>query len=164
MSRPHWLSRLVRLYPRRWRDRYGPELEALLEDSGAGVRSAADLVRGALDAHLRGLRPRRTLPLALLLLCAAGVGWMNFHATDDVQPVAAALVLAGFGFGAYRPRRAWLFALLLFAAVPASGLWADAASYHPGLVRPAPLYESVIALIPALAGAYLGAGVRWSLR
>jgi hypothetical protein len=98
------------------------------------------------------------------VLCAAGVGWMNLHATDDVQPVAAALILAGIGFGAYRPRWAWLFALLLFAAVPASGLWADAASYHPGQVRPAPLYESVIALIPALAGAYLGAGVRWSLR
>lgn len=32
-----WHNRVAaRLYPRSWRDRYGPEFEALLEDTGGG--------------------------------------------------------------------------------------------------------------------------------
>jgi hypothetical protein len=103
---------------------------------------------------------RRTIPWVALLACAALVGWLNFHAADDVQPVAAVLLLAGFAFGAYRPGRAWVFVLLLFAAVPLSGAYADALNYHPGQVKPAPLYESIIALIFPVVGAAVGAGMR----
>jgi hypothetical protein len=47
---------LLRLYPRRWRQRYGEEFTEILESmSGrrARVRLVADVCRGALDAHLR---------------------------------------------------------------------------------------------------------------
>lgn len=47
---------LIRLYPVRWRERYGGELEQLVHDlrpSTATVTIAVDLVTGALDAHLR---------------------------------------------------------------------------------------------------------------
>jgi hypothetical protein len=45
---------LVRLYPRKWRERYGGELTALLEDSGlSGPRVALDLAIGALREQLR---------------------------------------------------------------------------------------------------------------
>ena len=43
---------LVRLYPQRWRNRYGQELEAMLEQSRPSLRIVVDLVAGALDAHL----------------------------------------------------------------------------------------------------------------
>ena len=48
---------LIRLYPARWRDRYGDELAAMLEERPVGPFDAADLILGALDAHLhlRGL-------------------------------------------------------------------------------------------------------------
>jgi hypothetical protein len=49
------LRRLVRLYPRWWRQRYGDEFAALLEDlSGTGNRwwLTVDVAAGALDAHL----------------------------------------------------------------------------------------------------------------
>jgi hypothetical protein len=48
---------LLRLYPRAWRERYGEELSAQL-DSQRPLRIGvvADLVRGALDAHLHPLR------------------------------------------------------------------------------------------------------------
>jgi hypothetical protein len=113
---------------------------------------------------MRALRPGPVVRLVLLALGAAVVGWLNFHATDDVQPVAAALLIIGFGFGAHRPGRAWLAALLLFAAVPVSGAWANGVGYHPGVRSPAPLYESVVALIPALLGAYAGAAIGWAVR
>jgi len=45
-------ARYVRLYPRAWRERYGDELEAVLEEDGLGLRTRLDLIRGALDAHL----------------------------------------------------------------------------------------------------------------
>jgi uncharacterized membrane protein YeiB len=48
-------KRLVRLYPRRWRARYGDELEQLIHDlqpSTSRTRLAVDLVRGALNAYV----------------------------------------------------------------------------------------------------------------
>src|SRR5512132_4053000 len=48
---------LLRLYPRAWRERYGEELLAQLESQRPlRIGVVADLVRGALDAHLHPLR------------------------------------------------------------------------------------------------------------
>lgn len=55
------MKRLLRLYPRAWRDRYEAEVGRMLDDSDAGIREAPDLVRGAIDAHVHpadvGIRP-----------------------------------------------------------------------------------------------------------
>lgn len=76
---------LVRLYPRRWRERYGTEFRALLEQKSLGPRDYIDIVRHLVDAHLHnndGLQRRLHMPryiearvsgLALLL---AGVIWV----------------------------------------------------------------------------------------
>jgi hypothetical protein len=106
---------------------------------------------------------RRWSPWGLLTLDAAFVGWLNYQATDDVQAVAAVLLLSAFGFSYWRPRWAWLFVLVLWLAIPLSSIVADANSFHPGLVHPHPLYETLIALVPAAIGALLGAGARWTL-
>jgi hypothetical protein len=48
---------LLRLYPRAWRERYGEELSAQLEaQHPLRIGVVADLLRGALDAHLHPLR------------------------------------------------------------------------------------------------------------
>jgi hypothetical protein len=44
-------SRLVRLYPRAWRDRYGPELEDILAARSPSPGLLVDVLLGALDAH-----------------------------------------------------------------------------------------------------------------
>jgi hypothetical protein len=49
---------LIRCYPARWRDRYGDEFEALLEERPLGPFDVADILLGALDARLR-MRGRR---------------------------------------------------------------------------------------------------------
>lgn len=48
---------LLRCYPARWRARYGDEFAAVLEDRPLGPFDVADVLLGALDAHmhLRGL-------------------------------------------------------------------------------------------------------------
>ena len=43
---------LVSLYPRAWRERYGDEFEALLEECLHSPLDACDILLGALDAHL----------------------------------------------------------------------------------------------------------------
>ena len=47
---------LVRLYPRAWRERYGDELLALLEDLPVAPATVLDLLHGAATAHWRGAR------------------------------------------------------------------------------------------------------------
>ncbi len=48
---------LLRLYPARWRARYGDEFAAVLGERALGPFDVADVVLGAIDAHLhlRGL-------------------------------------------------------------------------------------------------------------
>lgn len=83
------------LYPLAYRRRYGKEMEALVEDAGASPRAVADLLRGALLAHLRpelgleeqlGPDDRLRLGLSSILLCwvvfsAAGLGL--YKTTED---------------------------------------------------------------------------------
>jgi hypothetical protein len=73
------LARLaLALYPLAYRRRYGAEMEALVEDSGASPGAVADLARGALRAHLRpepavaeevGRDDRLRLGVSAILLC-----------------------------------------------------------------------------------------------
>jgi hypothetical protein len=51
------INLLLRLYPARWRARYGGEFAAVLEERPLGPFDVADVLLGALDAHLhlRGL-------------------------------------------------------------------------------------------------------------
>jgi hypothetical protein len=53
------VKKLIRLYPARWRERYGQEMTWLLEDlaplsRGARLRIGLDMLRGAADARLSG--------------------------------------------------------------------------------------------------------------
>jgi hypothetical protein len=50
---------LLRLYPRAWRQRYGAEFTALLEQQPLTPALVVDIVRGALDAHALARRQRR---------------------------------------------------------------------------------------------------------
>jgi hypothetical protein len=86
-----WLSRLLtRLYPRAWRERYGPEFEELLQNDRGGLRASANVVRSALcerifptyggkmDPHSRSFgailkQPTAFLPLAMSLTALAVV-------------------------------------------------------------------------------------------
>ena len=51
------INLILRLYPARWRARYGDEFAAVLEERSLGPFDVADVLLGALDAHLhlRGL-------------------------------------------------------------------------------------------------------------
>jgi hypothetical protein len=121
------LARLgLALYPLAYRRRYGAEMEALVEDQGASPRVLADLLRGALRAHLRpepGLREqlgpddRLRLGLSSILLCwvvfsAAGLGLYKTTEDHRFTRVADAHGLVGAAHTAIQ-----VLALLAAAAV-----------------------------------------------
>jgi hypothetical protein len=60
---------LIRLYPARWRARYGEEFEALLEDSPASVASVFDLLKGVVKMRLAV----PSFPKLALALSSAGL-------------------------------------------------------------------------------------------
>jgi hypothetical protein len=97
------LARLaLALYPLAYRRRYGEEMAALLEESGASPRAALDLAKGAARAHLRpersvvdGLdgRDRLRLGASAVLLCWLLVAMAIFafaKTTEDPDFAAAA--------------------------------------------------------------------------
>ena len=54
MKRP--IRILLALYPKKWRDRYGTELEALLEDVEPRSRDLADLAWGGIKMQMANWR------------------------------------------------------------------------------------------------------------
>ena len=68
------MKSLLRLYPRRFRERYGAELQDLLESQPASLRDAVDLIQSLAVEWLTELRERRpSMPSALRLLAASAI-------------------------------------------------------------------------------------------
>ena len=89
------IALLLRLYPARWRDRYGDEFAAVLGSRPLGPFDVADVLLGALDAHLhlRGLgaaserRKGFTMSLRVggLAAIAGGVLWLFVLAGNAIN-------------------------------------------------------------------------------
>jgi hypothetical protein len=76
-------SRWLRLYPGAWRQRYEPEMLAVLEARPLTNRVRVDLARGALDAHLHPIAPPRP---GLVAPIVAGVAWIAAGGAALVEP------------------------------------------------------------------------------
>lgn len=93
-------GRLLGLYPRRWRQRYGAEMTEILEHERLTAQFAIDLVRGAIDAHLHP-------ELAAPLLAAPGGGTVQVPPGSPrtrvyVLTIVLLLLLVFGGLYAYR--------------------------------------------------------------
>ncbi len=77
------MSRLLRLYPTAWRERYEAEFLRVLQERRIRLRGSVDVVLGAIDAHLHpelvgAERQPLTHRLPGLLALAAGVIWVSW--------------------------------------------------------------------------------------
>lgn len=120
------MTRLLRLFPREWRERYGREVEEALEHSTRPARDRFDLVRAAVSIRRQDVeRAVRRAGLgalsgaALLLAGAAGVWWSQANLSEGIGeiprhwwstaaclPLAAAALLAAWSSaGRLRNRR-----------------------------------------------------------
>ena len=100
-----WARRLLQLYPRAWRDRYGDEVAAVLAEHHVTSWTVFDLLLGALDAHLhRDLLPGRLLSMAhrlrsseIAIFCAFVlfcVAWLPLRLVRDPLPIWRAATAA----------------------------------------------------------------------
>ena len=91
------MNSVLRLYPRAWRERYGDELTALLEERPASPLDQLDLIRGALDARLHpqvagaATPPEQEIPMHQrqlgVVAAIGGIAWILAVASLFVLPV-----------------------------------------------------------------------------
>lgn len=161
------------LYPRAFRVAYGREMRQAFED---GLREAA-LRNGRLAALGIALRYLSDVPFssvrehwsaadrtaAALWLIAVPLGLFVGYVDSRNNEVQAAVLLIGvfsFLFGLVVPRRAWRWALAVGGSIPAYYLGGQILGVHLPPMEPND-WASLIALVPALLGAYAGSFVRW---
>jgi len=106
------MTRLVRLYPRAWRDRYEEEFLALLAERPPTLGDLVDTVRGAVDAHLNPQAEAEPSP------------WTH-RIPGLFALIAGAMWSAVFLTFVFWPRDAWTLAsliplslLLMFLSLP----------------------------------------------
>lgn len=146
---------LLRLYPARWRDRYGDEFASVLGERTLGPFDVLDILLGAFDAqlHLRGVGAlsdhRKGFPMSLRLGGAAAM------AGGALWLVALTWILLFDSIGS----GAWVLLLLAGVAllVGLAGLSAFQAREHPVLIWAAFSLPAIGALLTIL-GAAMNAG------
>ena len=129
-----WLLRaLILLYPRAWRERYGEEFGALLEERPASVRDVCDVALGALDAWAipqvinersvasMGSRMRCSVLLVLwgwVGVVAAGAGFQKMTEYDDFVSAARENAPVGAAFDAVVVGAIVALAAVLVGGIP----------------------------------------------
>lgn len=139
------IALLLRCYPPAWRARYGDEFAALLEERPLGPFDVADVLLGALDAHLhlRGLAASHagkgfsmSLRIGGYAAIVSGVLWLIVLAANAINdgaesgipwigPVLVALLIVNLialtGLSAFQARRYPVLTWAAFA-IPAIGV------------------------------------------
>lgn len=86
-GRPPWPARLTAVYPPRWRQRYGGELDQLVSDLAGGGR--------------------RPLAMAVDLLRGAAVAWITERGTPMTERTRSALITVLWSWVAFAATAAW---------------------------------------------------------
>jgi hypothetical protein len=125
------MSRLVDLYPRAWRERYGAELADLLEQRPPSLLDRVDLVRGAVDAriHPQLVAPASPEPVDDGVINARRAGWFTLAgAATWLGGVVVAVngPLVHDEWGTYRDGGGGLPLIILAMALLAVGIAATA--------------------------------------
>lgn len=85
------MTRLLRLFPKEWRQRYGDEVTEMLAMSTRPWRDRADLVAVAALVRAERIGSMRILPFVAALLIAAGVAggiWSSTQLADGFAEIA----------------------------------------------------------------------------
>jgi hypothetical protein len=177
------MSRLLRLYPAAWRERYEAEFIGTLQERPVGLAGTVDIVQGAIDAHLHpeligGAPHPLTYRLPGLLATAAGLIWSWYYLRIFLAPqedwgygVFFAMILMVFAvLGDYvtsYARQIGITVLVLIAAAvlagmrPLNGIGDGMLSFGLGAAAALLLSGGMLTLAALRAG--FGAGARWLL-
>jgi len=177
------MSRLLRLYPAAWRERYEAEFIGTLQERPVGLTGSVDIFYGAIDAHLHpeligGAPHAWTHRLPGLMATAAGLIWSGFYlrillaAPEEwgygvlIAMLLMLFAVLGDYINAYlRPIAlticALLAAALLAGVQPLNVIGSGMLNFALGATASLLLSGGMLTLAALRAG--VGAGVRWLL-
>ena len=102
---------------------------------------------------------KRYMPWLCLTFALAGgifAGWVDFN-NDEPQAAVMVILVVTFLLGVILPGRTWLWAIIVAICLPGVYLFLRNLGYQ-SVSPPSPSwYASLLALIPAFTGAYVGA-------
>jgi hypothetical protein len=153
---------LIRLYPERWRERYGAEYAALLDERPLGPWDVADVLLGAVDAHVRGRAPgtasalgrggrmsTRTSGYAAMaggLLWSAGLFGVTFDPSGRPWAISTMFAMAPWPW----PPVAAMLVGMAFILLAVIGLSAVQARSHPRLIWASVVASAFGILVPLI--------------
>jgi hypothetical protein len=169
---------LLWVYPAEFRRCYGPEM----------VRVFGERLKDALTKHgvsalpwftmhmtwdllISAVRERTTAVSRVgTLCCVAGLGvglyaaYVDHHNADEIYPTLSVLLVGSFFLGVVQPAHAWRWALVVAICVPFSP-FAQALRDDPTrFVSLGAWVMLLVAMIPAMIGAYAGSTLRSVMR
>jgi hypothetical protein len=135
---------LLRLYPGRWRERYGDELKSLVSETGLGPAAVLDITRAAARERQRSAE----LALAGGVTMTVGPAWR--HPTG--WAAFATLVLAPTAIFVFGSLLAYQFGISAFiSAMESASTWLQAQPRIVDLLLViAPLAAAFVALLPLM--------------
>lgn len=154
---------LLRLYPARWRERYGDEFEAVLASQRASVGLVLDVLGGAIDAHRypqiqnsnsQPIKEEDTMTFLMLQRCSAGGPKLSprDQRIASFLMILSALVMAILYIALSKIyRSAPAVQAVGYASFPALCLVYGEAAY----LRKRPWLTQVFILVGGLSGMYL---------
>jgi len=156
---------LLRLYPARWRERYGEEFGAVLASQRASVGLVLDVLGGAIDAHLypqiqqshsKPIKEKEEDTMTLLMLQRCSAGGPKLSRRDQriasLVMIFSGLVMASLYIGLTKIyHSAPAVQALFYASFPALALIYGEAAY----LRKRPWLTQVFILGGGLSGLYL---------
>lgn len=96
--------------------------------------------------------------ICLVISLAGGLfAWWIDSRNDEPQAAVLVILVVTFVVGFLLPKRAWLWATIVGLCLPLGYLIGRSTGYLPQIPVEPGWYASVIALIPAFIGAYVGA-------
>ena len=105
---------------------------------------------------------KKVLPWICLILAFAGgifAGWVDFN-NDEPQATVLVILVVTFLLGMILPGKAWLWAIIVSVSIPGVYLFMRSQGYLPASPPSPAWYASLLSIIPALIGAYIGALTR----
>jgi hypothetical protein len=166
------------VYPAEFRRCYGAEMVRVfgerLQDAlmKYGVRALPRFtMHMTLDLLSSAVRERTTtVSLVGALCCVAGLGlglyaaYVDHYNADEVYPTLSVLLVGSFVLGVVQPAHAWRWALVVAICVPFSPFAQALREYPTRFVSLGTWAMLLVAMIPAMIGAYAGSTLRSVMR
>jgi hypothetical protein len=138
--------RWSKLYPRPWRNEFGDEFDAMMEQVPISPKSVSDILAHALEERVR----RSGWFISAIPACLL-IGWLNVVAIEVQWPAGALLVTCAVAT-ATRPRALWKITVGFAATIPLSNLYL----YQIPHIHHEPIINTIVDLVPAFAGSCVG--------